>query len=130
MYSVKFPVTTGKLLATSMISIICVSLSGCVSDEMSDLTTLQPYGGSKQHPIVIKNGEASVADCGLWTKNLANSEHNQLAPNHGCAVQSNIAAMAAYPEDLAGGNRTLPSPDGDVASFAVEKLRPALIIRN
>jgi type IV pilus biogenesis protein CpaD/CtpE len=126
MNSVKFPAVTAKLLATSVISILCVSLSGCVSDDMSDVSTLKPFGGSKQHPIVIKGGKASVADCGDWSENLAQTEQNTFAPNHGCAVQSNIAALAAYPEDLAGGKRPVPPTDGWIAVSAITNLsKPA-----
>ncbi len=123
MKSVKFPGVSGKLLATGVIGILCVSLSGCVSDDGSDVATLKPFGGSKQHPIVIRNGKASVAECGDWSENLASTEQNTFAPNHGCAVQNNIAAQAAYAEDLAGGNRQLPPPDGDIASNAIQNLK-------
>ena len=38
--------------------------------------------------------------CGQWTEDATETENNMLAPNHGCAVQANIAAMVANPETL------------------------------
>ena len=38
--------------------------------------------------------------CGDWSKDLAGTAGNVTAPNFGCAVQHNIAAMVADPHDL------------------------------
>jgi pilus assembly protein CpaD len=38
--------------------------------------------------------------CGQWTEDATETESNMMAPNHGCAVQANIAAMVANPETL------------------------------
>ncbi len=38
--------------------------------------------------------------CGQWTEDATETQDNRLAPNHGCAVQANIAAMVANPETL------------------------------
>jgi pilus assembly protein CpaD len=43
---------------------------------------------------------ARVDPCGDWSKDLANTAANQSAPNFGCAVQHNIAAMVSDPRDL------------------------------
>jgi pilus assembly protein CpaD len=43
---------------------------------------------------------AHTKPCGEWTVNGADSGRNERMPNHGCAVQSNIAAMLANPEDV------------------------------
>src|SRR5258708_2622571 len=40
--------------------------------------------------------------CGDWSVNLATTYANDTAPNYGCAVQQNIAAMVASPRDLVG----------------------------
>jgi pilus assembly protein CpaD len=38
--------------------------------------------------------------CGQWTEDTTETDSNMLAPNHGCAIQANIAAMVANPETL------------------------------
>jgi type IV pilus biogenesis protein CpaD/CtpE len=97
-----------------MLSVVLAApLAGCANDLLAEDDKLQPYGASKAHPILVQNGKASVPDCGMWPDNLADTSSNELNPNHGCAVQANIAAMAAYPEDLIGGNRHHPKPLGD-----------------
>ena len=45
---------------------------------------------------------ANTAPCGDWSENLAYTMDNKTAANLGCAVQHNIAAMAADPRDLMG----------------------------
>jgi type IV pilus biogenesis protein CpaD/CtpE len=80
--------------------VIALPLSGCVMDHWAMQDELQPYGGSKQHPIKVSGNKAFVDDCGQWPENTADSYNNTMAANHGCAVQANIAAMAAYPKDL------------------------------
>jgi type IV pilus biogenesis protein CpaD/CtpE len=85
-------------------------LSGCALDDLTKEETFEPYGGSKQHPIKVANGKASVDKCGDWSENLAETADNTFAANHGCAVQSNIAAMAANPNDLVRARRMSRAP--------------------
>jgi hypothetical protein len=114
-----------KLSKNSLsVSLLCLAmpLAGCVSDTMFADDAPQPYGGSKMHPIKVENGRATVDNCGEWPDNLADSASNQMHANHGCAVQSNIAAMAAYPSDLIGKKRKLPKPLGDIQYIAIRKI--------
>ncbi len=53
---------------------------------------------------------ARTKPCGQWTSDLTESSANEGAPNHGCAVQANIAAMLADPETLVVPNATTPIP--------------------
>ena len=48
--------------------------------------------------------------CGDWSKDLAGTAGNVTAPNFGCAVQHNIAAMIADPHDLV---QPQPLEEGD-----------------
>jgi type IV pilus biogenesis protein CpaD/CtpE len=109
---------------TLSISLLCLALplAGCATDTMFADDTPVPYGGSKMHPIKVQNGRASVENCGEWPNNIADTESNQMNANHGCAVQSNIAAMAAYPSDLIGKRRKLPKPLGDIHYQAIRKI--------
>jgi Pilus biogenesis CpaD protein (pilus_cpaD) len=83
-----------------LLLVLALPLAGCAGDNMFADESISPYGGSKQYPIKVANGTATVEECGDWSKNAADTETNEFSPNHGCAVQANIAAMAAYPNDL------------------------------
>jgi Pilus biogenesis CpaD protein (pilus_cpaD) len=96
-------------LATLML-LCALPLAGCVGDQLIADEPITPYGGSKAHPIKLVNGEAVVEDCGAWPENLADTTSNEMNANHGCAVQANIAAMAAYPQDLVRLRRMGPNP--------------------
>jgi Pilus biogenesis CpaD protein (pilus_cpaD) len=110
-----------KSLSTALL-LLALPLAGCATDNMFADESITPYGGSKLHPIKVANGKAVVEDCGDWSNNAADTESNGMSPNHGCAVQSNIAAMAAYPDDLLGRGRRLPPPLGDIQQSALKKL--------
>jgi pilus assembly protein CpaD len=59
--------------------------------------------------------------CGQWTEDATETENNMLTPNHGCAVQANIAAMVANPATL-----TVPAAtDPIVAEPAVAAVQTA-----
>jgi Pilus biogenesis CpaD protein (pilus_cpaD) len=106
------------------VCLLCLAmpLAGCVTDTMFADDAPKPYGGTKMHPIKVENGRASVENCGQWPSNIADTEANEMHANHGCAVQSNIAAMAAYPSDLIGKRRKLPKPLGDIQYTAIKKI--------
>jgi hypothetical protein len=107
----------------TLLMCMALPLAGCASDNLFADEEFTPYGGSKSYPIKVVNGKAVVEECGRWPENLAETSSNNLHYNHGCAVQANIAAMAAYPEDLTGTGHTLPPPLGDVATTAIDKIR-------
>jgi type IV pilus biogenesis protein CpaD/CtpE len=115
-----------KQHARHIAALLCVlaatPLAGCATDDLYAEQPLVPYGGSKMHPIKVVNGRAVVEKCGMWPEDLTETQNNTMNPNHGCAVQSNIAAMAAYPADLGGKNRNLPRPLGKIQTFAVDKI--------
>lgn len=94
------------------LSVVAVSatLAGCALDDFAKEDTFEPYGGSKQHAIQVVNGKAVVDKCGDWSENITDTGENQMMANHGCAVQSNIAAMAAKPTDLVRARKMSRSP--------------------
>jgi Pilus biogenesis CpaD protein (pilus_cpaD) len=98
--------------ALALVATLCVlPLAGCVTDDIvTQDDTIMPYGGSKVHPIKVVNGKAVVEPCGQWPSDLSDSSSNGMSLNHGCAVQANIAAMAANPQDLVRARRMSPSP--------------------
>jgi Pilus biogenesis CpaD protein (pilus_cpaD) len=84
-----------------LLLVLTLPLAGCVADQWAaDDAPPVPYGGSKAHPIKVVGNKASVENCGDWSVDSTESYENTILPNHGCAVQANIAAMAAYPQDL------------------------------
>jgi hypothetical protein len=115
-------INPGKMFLSVCLLSFAMPLAGCVTDNMFADESSRPYGGSKMHPIKVENGRASVENCGEWPSNVADTETNEMHANHGCAVQSNIAAMAAYPSDLAGKRRKLPKPLGDIQYQAIKKI--------
>jgi Pilus biogenesis CpaD protein (pilus_cpaD) len=85
-------------------------LAGCALDDFARDERIEPYGGAKLHPIVVANGKASVGECDDWTDNRGDTLSNTMSASHGCAVQSNIAAMAANPSDLVKARRLSRAP--------------------
>ncbi len=88
-------------LATVCLLVALPVLAGCVTDdEPLAYDNSIRYGGSESHPIKLQGGRAVAKSCGRWEKDLFDTEQNLLNPNHGCAVQSNVAAMIARPADI------------------------------
>ena len=55
--------------------------------------------------VVITRSTASVPGCPDWSAQSDMNYHNATYPNYGCAVNSNLAAMVANPEDLIEGQK-------------------------
>lgn len=55
-------------------------------------------------PVILtfRRYVASASPCGNWTTDYAFAPNNAHTPNHGCATQSNLAAIIADPADLLG----------------------------
>jgi pilus assembly protein CpaD len=53
--------------------------------------------------IVVTRSTANVPNCPNWTKTTEANFNSSNHPNYGCAVNSNLAAMVADPEDLVRG---------------------------
>ena len=73
--------------------------------------------------VVVTRSQASVPSCPDWS---ATNERNYTAANHsnfGCAINSNLAAMVADPEDLVRGrdNKRLDSNSGKAAVNAYKR---------
>lgn len=56
-----------------------------------------------QARIVITRSSASVPGCPDWSAKSDMNYNNATSPGYGCAVNSNIAAMVADPQDLLEG---------------------------
>ncbi len=58
-----------------------------------------------QARVVITRSTASVPGCPDWTAKSDMNYNNGLSPGYGCAVNSNLAAMVADPQDLLEGKK-------------------------
>ncbi|MXO66508.1 CpaD family pilus assembly protein [Altericroceibacterium endophyticum] len=54
--------------------------------------------------VVVSRSRAYVPGCPDWSDRIASFLENATDDNYGCAVNSNLAAMVADPEDLIRGN--------------------------
>lgn len=77
---------------------------GMILEETAPVTAGNIAQGTAR--IVVTRSTASVPNCPNWAKpndaNFNSSNH----PNYGCAVNSNMAAMVADPEDLVRGRKS------------------------
>jgi pilus assembly protein CpaD len=73
--------------------------------------------------VIVSRSVATVPDCPNWSE--ANESGNRITTgsNYGCAVNSNLAAMIANPEDLVLGQVGVGSGDAATASKAIKQYR-------
>ncbi len=58
-----------------------------------------------QARIVVTRSNASVPGCPDWSAKSDTNYNNATSPGYGCAVNSNLAAMVADPQDLLEGKK-------------------------
>lgn len=76
--------------------------------------------------VVVARNVASVPGCPDWSSRPAQPNYNnRMVSNFGCAVNSNLAAMVANPEDLVHGREGSGVGDAMTASKAVGAYRAA-----
>lgn len=73
--------------------------------------------------VVVARRRASVPGCPNWRQLSQPDWNNKTSPNYGCAVNGNLAAMVADPEDLLHGREGAPVTDVQTATRAVEEYR-------
>jgi|JI7StandDraft_1071085.scaffolds.fasta_scaffold506265_2 type IV pilus biogenesis protein CpaD/CtpE len=115
--------SNARLRTLAFAALAAVILSGCAGDNfLSEDDIYAANSGPQQHPIKVSRGRAHVDGCGVWAEDAGHTSQNELMSNHGCAVQTNIAAMTANPEDLVGGGPELAPPLGDIQYTAIRKI--------
>jgi len=72
--------------------------------------------------VVVSRSSARVPGCPDWSSVSETNFNNATSSNFGCAMNSNVAAMVADPEDLVRGNGDGTS-DADTNSKAIETFR-------
>lgn len=75
--------------------------------------------------VVVARTSASVPNCPNWSKAATPNFDNASMSNYGCALNSNMAAMIANPQDLVSGREGSGVGDTVTASKAVEQYRKA-----
>ena len=76
-----------------------------------------------QARVVITRSMASVPGCPDWSHTAEGNEKNATNPNYGCAVNSNLAAMIANPEDLIHGQQGTGETIVTTSTKAIESYR-------
>lgn len=71
-----------------------------IKDDSAVTAGTPPYGSVR---LVVRRATASVPGCPDWSTKQENSMSGGTSSNFGCAVNGNIAAMVANPEDLVRG---------------------------
>jgi pilus assembly protein CpaD len=75
--------------------------------------------------VVVSRTRAAVPGCPNWDRPASPDFDNQQISNFGCAVNANLAAMVADPQDLVYGREAGPVVDSVTASKAVHSYRAA-----
>jgi type IV pilus biogenesis protein CpaD/CtpE len=97
-----------------------VLLSGCVTEEEL-IGKFEPYRMEDRYPLttrdahLIRRSKAAHL-CRNWTQDLADTQRNNIHPNHGCAVRVNMAAQIADPNDIDKPNVVTPTPAAPAAT--------------
>ena len=73
--------------------------------------------------VVVSRTVASVPNCPNWERPAQPNYNNKSLPGFGCAVNSNLAAMVANPEDLVHGREGSGVGDAATAARAVNIYR-------
>ena len=73
--------------------------------------------------VVVSRTSASVPNCPDYSLNYVPSYDQHTSSNHGCAINSNLAAMIANPEDLVRGQAGDPTIDPSLSSKAIRTYR-------
>lgn len=73
--------------------------------------------------VVVSRTRAEVPNCPNWSRPAQPNYHNRSMSNYGCAVNSNLAAMVANPEDLFHGQEVGATTDTITATKAVDLYR-------
>jgi pilus assembly protein CpaD len=82
------------------------AMHGMIVGETAPVTTGNIAPGTAR--IVVTRSTASVPNCPNWSKTTEANYNSSNHPNYGCAVNGNLAAMVADPEDLVRGRESTP----------------------
>ena len=98
-----------------------VARYGLFLDKHAPITAAAMTPGTVR--VVITRATASVPGCPDFSRNATAEFNGNTTSNHGCAINSNLAAMVARPEDLVLGRAAGSTSDPVTGSKAVQTLR-------
>ena len=75
--------------------------------------------------VVVSRTRASVPGCPNWSNKAQPNFKNHSMPNYGCAVNGNLAAMIADPNDLVWGREGSVVGSADTGGRAIRSYRKA-----
>jgi len=75
--------------------------------------------------VIVSRLKASVPGCPDWSRTSGINFNNHAVSNYGCAINGNMAAMIADPEDLVRGKTGNIQVDSDLAGKAIKAYREA-----
>ncbi len=75
--------------------------------------------------VIVSRMRASVPTCPDYSRVSGIEFEGNTSSNHGCGINSNLAAMVARPEDLVRGQAGASTSDVAVSFKAIEQLRKA-----
>jgi pilus assembly protein CpaD len=81
--------------------------------------------GGENVRVIVSRTRAEVPNCPNWDRPAHPNWNNPSMPNFGCAVNSNLAAMVANPEDLINGREGSGLGDTLTSSRAIDSYRKA-----
>ena len=73
--------------------------------------------------VVVSRTVATVPNCPDYRGNVQPTLSQTTSSNHGCAINSNLAAMVANPEDLVHGQSGDPTIDPSLSAKAIRTYR-------
>jgi pilus assembly protein CpaD len=73
--------------------------------------------------VIVSRTRAEVPNCPNWSTPSQPNYNNRMLSNFGCAVNSNLAAMVANPEDLVHGRENTTLGSNSAATKAVSLYR-------
>ena len=75
--------------------------------------------------VVVSRARATVPNCPNWSIPAQPNYNNRSSSNYGCAVNSNLAAMIANPQDLIHGREGSGVIDAETGTKALDAYRAA-----
>ncbi len=79
-----------------------------------------------QFRVVVSRAVAEVPGCPDWSRGSQPEFNSHTGSNYGCAMNSNLAAMIANPEDLVRGRGDASVTDAVTGGRAIKELRKAM----
>ena len=76
--------------------------------------------------IVVTRMRADVRGCPDWSRDASNDISSHTSSNYGCAMNTNLAAMIARPEDLVRGSAVSETNDPASSFKAIDSYRKAI----